>query len=878
MHQCLYDLPISSAPITCVTILQRRHSSVAPTTLSSLAKRAGAVAVVGHTSGEISFYDVDSPNATLLKVVQVKDCPTGYTIVKPLSLESLLDSNPSGDKILALVGVGGEGSRFLPTMVSLYDIRSPPAVVTEIVMASPVINLEVGVGYFAVVSEDILRIYSFSLGLILKKDTCPNISGTVALAPSQGRKKPPIIVAPESTVGHILCSRLDGTQMSLPVRRHRHILSIASTGSVTACGFEDGGLWVLGGLNDGDPKSCVIIGRFKPGAEGNSVRSRNGTFYQLPMRRRGLAELAISPSEQFIAGVDGARCQIVIFKIETTPVRDDSSGSDLTKFIASKVFGLNSLNSTLRKPSTKSRTSVVIWSFIDLPQSVEDLEIVLQFGANNTLLVCGVNGKASCYAYDTTISGEKATLVWSSQFCSLRERVASLDSTSTRTACGAGCCADSPSTHRSTGRSENDTAHWDINEHVVSFDVNEDASGTQEQAVDRPEELVASDEEWVLVTNRGSAVGRVPQPPATPAAPPSGPFPLRNRVPRNWRSTETGCTLLSFCCWFLGGKDIARARTTCKMMLTKLEMGEIVEIAKSRGIRVTSVVMNGKEVKPTTAQLLRAMYRLETVYIEENFTASDWGKKWLRGPMTIDEQNQAVDLRECNVVEVPRNPDENEDPDNSLSPCPLASSKCLTILGPVNRACHPYSGVFLHTIRQHNGIKPRRVEFRCRVGGRMHQGQGCLAFLSTLPTSQHTSPYQAAGAPTMSVSQLIPRGGSLCPVASAFVMGFMENGISATGCPGWAYEPRKWYHIAVDFTWPSLEKCSCRNKRDRINDTDSPCELTKSDLLVTFWVDGHLVRKDARVSGDFRLLHNGFVACCIYNNSGHKAVPASSGT
>ncbi|EER16338.1 hypothetical protein Pmar_PMAR029471 [Perkinsus marinus ATCC 50983] len=151
-----------------------------------------------------------------------------------------------------------------------------------------------------------------------------------------------------------------------------------------------------------------------------------------------------------------------------------------------------------------------------------------------------------------------------------------------------------------------------------------------------------------------------------------------------------------------------RARGTCKMMLAKLEMGEIVEIAKSRGIRVTSVVMNGREVKPTTAQLLRAMYRLETVYIEENFTAPDWGKKWLRGPLAVDEQNQAVDLRECKVVDVPRNPDEEEDAGNPSSPCPLAASKCLTILGPVNRAGYPYSGVFLHTIRQHTGVKPRR--------------------------------------------------------------------------------------------------------------------------------------------------------------------------
>lgn len=29
------------------------------------------------------------------------------------------------------------------------------------------------------------------------------------------------------------------------------------------------------------------------------------------------------------------------------------------------------------------------------------------------------------------------------------------------------------------------------------------------------------------------------------------------------------------------------------------------------------------------------MYRLETVYIEENFTAPDWGKKWLRGPLAV---------------------------------------------------------------------------------------------------------------------------------------------------------------------------------------------------------------------------------------------------
>ncbi|KAF4722380.1 hypothetical protein FOZ62_006536 [Perkinsus olseni] len=168
----------------------------------------------------------------------------------------------------------------------------------------------------------------------------------------------------------------------------------------------------------------------------------------------------------------------------------------------------------------------------------------------------------------------------------------------------------------------------------------------------------------VLLTGRGAAVARPAQSQAAPPAPPSGPFPLRNRVPRNWKSTETGCTLLSFCCWFLGGKDIARARATCKMMLAKLEMGEIVEIAKSRGIRVTSVVMNGKEVKPTTAQLLRAMYRLETVYIEETFTTSDWGKKWLRGPLSVDEQNQAVDLRECKVVEMTKNSDE----ENPVSP------------------------------------------------------------------------------------------------------------------------------------------------------------------------------------------------------------------
>ncbi|EEQ98674.1 hypothetical protein Pmar_PMAR024968 [Perkinsus marinus ATCC 50983] len=339
----------------------------------------------------------------------------------------------------------------------------------------------------------------------------------------------------------------------------------------------------------------------------------------------------------------------------------------------------------------------------------------------------------------------------------------------------------------------------------------------------------------VFLTGRGSAVARPAQSPPVPSGPPSG------------------------------------ARGTCKMMLAKLEMGEIVEIAKSRGIRVTSVVMNGREVKPTTAQLLRAMYRLETVYIEENFTAPDWGKN--------DEQNQAVDLRECKVVDVPRNPDEEEDAGNPSSPGPLAASKCLTILGPVNRAGYPYSGVFLHTIRQHTGVKPRRVEYRCRIGGRMHQGQGCLALLSALPLSQQTSPYQNQSAQATAVSQLIPRGGSLCPVASAFVIGFMENGISATGCPAWAYEPRKWYHIAVDFKWPSLEKCSCRNKLDRIHDADVPCELTKSDLHVTFWVNGKLVRKDARVTCDSRLLHNGFVACCIYNNSGHKAdVSAAAGT
>ncbi|KAF4652159.1 hypothetical protein FOZ61_009878 [Perkinsus olseni] len=392
----------------------------------------------------------------------------------------------------------------------------------------------------------------------------------------------------------------------------------------------------------------------------------------------------------------------------------------------------------------------------------------------------------------------------------------------------------------------------------------------------------------VLLTGRGAAVARPAQSQAAPPAPPSGPFPLRNRVPRNWRSTETGCTLLSFCCWFLGGKDIARARATCKMMLANLEMGEIVEIAKSRGIRVTSVVMNGKEVKPSTAQLLRAMYRLETVYIEETFTTSDWGKKWLRGPLSVDEQNQAVDLRECKVVEMTKNSDEEHDAGDPSSPCPPSSSKCLTILGPVNRTCYPYSGLYLHTIRQNTGVKPRRVEFRCRIGGRMHQGQGCLALLSTLPQhkeasegptpiiddlcpSSEASPYQAPAAQASAVSQLIPRGGALCPVASAFVIGFMENGISATGCPAWAYEPRKWYHIAVDFKWPSLEKCSCRNKRDRIHDSETPCELAKSDLYVTFWINGQLVRKDARVAGDSRLLHNGFVACCLYNNSGHKA-------
>ncbi|KAF4704723.1 hypothetical protein FOZ63_019019 [Perkinsus olseni] len=417
----------------------------------------------------------------------------------------------------------------------------------------------------------------------------------------------------------------------------------------------------------------------------------------------------------------------------------------------------------------------------------------------------------------------------------------------------------------------------------------------------------------VLLTGRGAAVARPAQSQAAPPAPPSGPFPLRNRVPRNWKSTETGCTLLSFCCWFLGGKDIARARATCKMMLAKLEMGEIVEIAKSRGIRVTSVVMNGKEVKPTTAQLLRAMYRLETVYIEETFTTSDWGKKWLRGPLSVDEQNQAVDLRECKVVEMTKNSDEENDAGDPSSPCPPSSSKCLTILGPVNRACYPYSGLYLHTIRQNTGVKPRRSSsvqkpsscardgglWRsvCPCSGTVDRGawtdaprprlsrfaldaattyeslnpEGPTPIIGDLCPSSEASPYQTPAAQASAVSQLIPRGGSLCPVASAFVVGFMENGISATGCPAWAYEPRRWYHIAVDFKWPSLEKCSCRNKRDRIHDSETPCELAKSDLYVTFWINGQLVRKDARVAGDSRLLHNGFVACCLYNNSGHKA-------
>ncbi|KAF4691152.1 hypothetical protein FOZ60_016140 [Perkinsus olseni] len=712
-------------------------------------------------------------------------------------------------------------------------------------------------------------------------------------------------------MGHIVCGRLDGSRMTLPVRRHQRVRSVATTGSVTACGFEDGSLWVLGALNEGDPKHCSVIGRFKPGKADNAVRSRNRAFYDLPLKRRGLTELVISESEQFVAGVDGARCQIVIFKIVTTTVREFGEGSELAEFIAGKIFGLSS-PSAAQKPVGKTKTSVVLWSFVDLPQVAEELELALHFGGANTLLVCGLNGNASRYAYDPSVCGEKATLVWSSQLCPLRERSASSDTATSTTTVGGNSYrdADTPSTRLGAA------THWDVDGQVITFGVNEDASGINEAREESPTK--ASEDEWiviaesVLLTGRGAAVARPAQSQAAPPAPPSGPFPLRNRVPRNWKSTETGCTLLSFCCWFLGGKDIARARATCKMMLAKLEMGEIVEIAKSRGIRVTSVVMNGKEVKPTTAQLLRAMYRLETVYIEETFTTSDWGKKWLRGPLSVDEQNQAVDLRECKVVEMTKNSDEENDAGDPSSPCPPSSSKCLTILGPVNRACYPYSGLYLHTIRQNSGVKPRRSSSvqkpsSCaRDGGLWRSVWPCgiqmpyrwtdapRPRLSRFALDAATTSLSLPGASSAGLGRVtahtqrraVGHGGSvhleppppsaLCPVASAFVVGFMENGISATGCPAWAYEPRKWYHIAVDFKWPSLERCSCRNKRDRIHDSETPCELAKSDLYVTFWINGQLVRKDARVAGDSRLLHNGFVACCLYNNSGHKAVPTTA--
>ncbi|KAF4722379.1 hypothetical protein FOZ62_006535 [Perkinsus olseni] len=480
-----------ASPVTCLSILRRRPCPP-PTTLSSLTKLGSAIVVLGHQSGEISFFDLDSPEATLLKVIEVPNCVDGYVIAKPLSLEAVLSAIPSGDKVMALVGVGGEGSRFEPTKVSFYDLHTPPAIVTEIVMTEPVLNVVVGSRCFAVASETALRVYSFSVTLIVKLDTCPNICGTVALAPAKDRRRPSVVVTLEPRMGHIVCGRLDGSRMTLPVRRHQHVRSVATTGSVTACGFEDGSLWVLGALNEGDPKHCSVIGRFKPGKADNAVRSRNRAFYDLPLKRRGLTELVISESEQFVAGVDVARCQIVIFKIVTTTVREFGEGSQLAEFIAGKIFGLSS-PSAAQKPVGKTKTSVVLWSFVDLPQVAEELELALHFGSANTLLVCGLNGNASRYAYDPSVCGEKATLVWSSQLCPLRERSASSDSATSTTTVGGNSYrdADTPSTRLGAA------THWDVDGQVITFGVNEDASGINEAREESPTK--ASEDEWIVI-------------------------------------------------------------------------------------------------------------------------------------------------------------------------------------------------------------------------------------------------------------------------------------------------------------------------------------------------------------------------------------------
>ncbi|EER16336.1 hypothetical protein Pmar_PMAR029469 [Perkinsus marinus ATCC 50983] len=481
---------LPSSPITCVSINRRRRPTRSPpTTLSSLNCLGNAIAILGHESGEISFFDLDSPEATLLTVIAVPNCVNGYVVVEPLSLEAILSTVPSGDKILVLVGVGGEGSRFEPTKVSFYDLHTPPAIVIEIVMTIPVLNVVVGSGSFAVISEDSVRVYSYGVALLVQLDTCPNICATVALPAPTGRRQPAVIVALEQRLGYIVCSRFNGSRVALPVRKHQHLRSIASTGTVTACGFEDGGLWVLGGLSEEDPKGYSIIGHVKPGKDDNAVRSRNRAFYDLPLRRRGLSGLIISPSEQFIAGVDGGRCQIVIYKIVTTTVMEGEGVSDLTQLIASRILG--SASSTRK---TVVKTSVVIWSFIDLPQAAHELEVVLQFGSTNTVLVCGLNGLASRYAYDPSVRGEKATLVWSTHLCPLRDR---FGSTSTTGGSSQQLASDTPTTWRSDASRVG--AHWDVNEHVITFDVSEDVCGP----VDTKEEVsAAEDEDWILIGHR----------------------------------------------------------------------------------------------------------------------------------------------------------------------------------------------------------------------------------------------------------------------------------------------------------------------------------------------------------------------------------------